>query len=227
VPVPVGASFVSADGGGAVGSDGAVHWALSTLAANATGEVHVNLTASSATAARPPLLLQAAFRNSAGQILAQASDAKAIYLSPPLTYALTTTTNPARSGQTAQFTVSVTNVSKAAQYVTLNYHVPQFTTDGGYVAGTSLTYVIGNVAVGATQNVTLAITVLSGSQTPPNGSLITLVVADLTHGATVSRSTAVNQTLAMLHRPALFRGELAWAAPATKTGNLPNLWPRR
>jgi hypothetical protein len=227
LPLPVGASFVSADGGGKLGSDGAVHWALSALAASATGEVHLNLAASSATAARPPLLLQAALRNSASQILAQASDAKAIYLSPPLTYALTTTTDPARSGQAAQFTVSVTNVSKAVQYVTLNYDVPQFTTDGGYVAGTSLTYVIGNVAVGATQNVALNFTVLSGSQTPSNGSLITLVVADLTHGATISRSVAVNQTLAMLHQAALFRGELAWAAPATKTGGIPVLWPRR
>src|SRR6202043_321747 len=31
VLVPVGASFVSADGGGAVGSDGAVHWTLSSV----------------------------------------------------------------------------------------------------------------------------------------------------------------------------------------------------
>ena len=86
---------------------------------------------------------------------------------------------------------------------------------------------VDNVPVGATQNLTLAFTVLSGSQTPPNGSLITLVVADLTHGATVSRSVAVNQTLAMLHQPTLFRGELAWAAPAAKTGSIPNLWLRR
>jgi hypothetical protein len=98
---------------------------LSTLAANASGGVNLNLKASTATAARPPLLVEAALRNSLGEILAQASDAKAIYVTPPLSYALTTTADPAQPGQGIEFLVTLTNLSTATQYVTLNYDVPQ------------------------------------------------------------------------------------------------------
>jgi hypothetical protein len=76
----------------------------------------------------------AAFRNSTGQILAQASDAKVVYVTPALSYSLATTTNPARPGQA-----------------------------------------------------------------PPNGSLITLVITDRVNGALVSRTVAVNFTLAVLY----------------------------
>jgi hypothetical protein len=79
---------------------------------------------------------------------------------PALAYALTTTADPARPGQVTQFAMTVTNLSTASQYVTLSYHVPQFTSSGGYVAGTALTYVMGYVAVGATEVVTLDFTVL-------------------------------------------------------------------
>jgi hypothetical protein len=103
--------------------------------AGASGEVNVTLKAPTTTVAHAPLEMAAELRNSTGQILAQANDAKAIYVTPALTYALTTTANPARPGQVAQFTVSVTNRSGASQIVTLNYDVPQFTTDGVYPAG--------------------------------------------------------------------------------------------
>ena len=49
--------------------------------------------------AHAPLLVAAAFRNSTGQILAQASDAKVVYVTPALSYSLATTTNQARPGQ--------------------------------------------------------------------------------------------------------------------------------
>jgi hypothetical protein len=195
LPVPVGASFVSADGDGVLVSNGVVHWTLSSLAAGATGEVHLDLKASSTTGAHPPLLLEAAWRNSAGQILARSSDAKAVYTAPPLSYTLTATTDLALSGQAAQFKVTVTNRSSVNQYVELHYDVPQFTTDSGYPAGTALTYTIGYVAPGATQSVTLNFTVLGESQIPPNGSLTTLVLLDQSHGGLVSRTVAVNQTL--------------------------------
>ena len=150
LPVPVGASFVSADGGGALGTDGVVRWTLSSVAAGASGEVNVTLKAPTTTVAHAPLLVAAALRNSAGQILAQASDAKAMYVTPLLSYALTTTANPVQPGQGIEFTVTVTNLSTATQTVTLNYDVPQFTTSGGSPAGTAFSYFMGNIAAGAT-----------------------------------------------------------------------------
>jgi hypothetical protein len=77
LPVPVGASFVSTQGGGVLGADGVVRWTLRSVAAGATGEVNINLKAPTTTVAHAPLVVAAALRNSAGQVLAQASDAKA------------------------------------------------------------------------------------------------------------------------------------------------------
>jgi len=49
LPVPVGASFVSAVGGGVLGKDEAVRWTLNSVAAGATGEVSIDLKAASTT----------------------------------------------------------------------------------------------------------------------------------------------------------------------------------
>jgi hypothetical protein len=216
LPVPVGARFVSETGGGVLGKDGVVRWTLSSLAAGATGDVSISLSAPSTTVAHAPLVVAAALRNSAGQILAQASDAKAMYVTPALSYTLTTTANPAEPGQAANFTVTVKNLSSISQYVLLYYDVPQFTTSGGNPAGTQLYYGMGYVAAGATQAVTLNFTVLSGAQAPPNGSLITLVVTDRANGALVSQTVAVNDKLAMLGRPGAPHGEFVLADLSTK-----------
>jgi hypothetical protein len=194
LPVPVGASFVSANGGGLLGTDGVVRWTLSTLAAGGTGEVNVNLKASTTSGARPALLVQSAWKDSGGQILAQASDAKAIYAVPALSYALTTTTDPDKAGQVVQFKVTVSNLTTASQYVSLSYHVPNFTVYSSYPAGTALSYTVGYVAAGASQSFNLDFTVLSGAQAPPNGSLITLLMSDAARSASVSRTVTVKST---------------------------------
>jgi uncharacterized membrane protein affecting hemolysin expression len=192
LPVPAGASFVSADGGGVLGTDGVVRWTLSSVPAGGSGLVNIKLKAPTTTVAHAPLVVAAALRNSAGQILAQASDAKAIYVTPALAYALTTTANPVQPGQGIEFTVTVTNLSSAPQYVSLYYDVPQFTTSSnGYPAGTGLSYTMGYVAAGATQVIGLDFKVLSGTQAPPDGSLITLVVGDATTGGLVSSTATV------------------------------------
>jgi hypothetical protein len=192
LPVPVGAIFVFADAGGILGSDGVVRWTPGTLPAGATRQVHVNLRAATTTGARPALLLQAVWKDSGGLILTQASDAKSIYSTPAVSYALTTTTDPVGPGKTLQFRAAATNLTTTSQYVTFSYHVPNFTAYGGYPAGTLLTYTIGYVAAGASQSVNLSFTVLSGSQTPPKGSLSTLVVSDDARGESVSRTVTVN-----------------------------------
>jgi hypothetical protein len=191
LPVPPGASFVSADGGGVLGSDGVVRWALSGLAAGATGEVNLNLKASTTTGARPALLLQAAWKESGGQILAQASDAKLIYAAPALSYALTTTTDPDKAGQVVQFKVTVSNLTATSQFVAFDYHVPNFTAYGSYPAGSDFTYTVGYVAAGTSQSFDVDLTVLAGAQAPPNGSLINLLISDQSRGASVSRTVTV------------------------------------
>jgi uncharacterized membrane protein affecting hemolysin expression len=192
LPLPVGVSFVSATVGGVLGSDGVVRWTLSSVAAGASGQVNINLEAPTTTVAHAPLVVAAALRNSAGQILAQASDAKAMSVKPALSYALTTTATSVESGQVIPFTVKVTNLSSTSQYVSLSYDVPQFTTSSsGYPAGTPLSYTFGYVVAGATQTVTLDFTVLSGAQAPAHGSLITLLVSDRVNGALVSKTATV------------------------------------
>jgi len=89
-----------------------------------------------------------------------------------------------------QFKVTVKNLTAASQYVTLSYHVPNFTVDAGYPAGDFFSYNVGYVAAGASQSVNFAFTVLSGSQAP-KGSLITPVFLDQARGASVSRTVTV------------------------------------
>jgi hypothetical protein len=116
--------------------------------AGASGDVNVTLKALTTSVAYASLLVAAAFRNSTGQILAHASDAKVVYVTPALSYSLATTTNPARPGQA-----------------------------------------------------------------PPNGSLTTLVITDRVNGALVSRTVAVNFTLAARERLNSPRGRLVLAHP--------------
>jgi hypothetical protein len=173
---------------------------LSSVPAGASGEVNVTLKAPTMTVAHAPLVVAAALRNSGGQILAQASDAKVMYVTRELSYALTTMANTVQPGQGIQITVTVNNLSTATQTVPLNYDVPQFTTSGGSPAGTAFSYFMGNIAAHTTESVTFSFTVLSRTEAPPNGSLITLVVTDRANGALVSYSVAVNLTLAVLER---------------------------
>jgi Domain of unknown function DUF11 len=192
LPVPVGSSFVSADGAGVLGTDGVVRWTLSTLAPGATGQVHLNLKATTTTGARPALLLQAAFRDSGGQYLAQASDAKTILAVPAISYSLTTTTNSVGTGQILQFKATVTNLATTSQSVSFSYHIPNYTAYSSYPAGTYFTYNFGAIAAGTSQSVNLSFTVLSGTQTPSKGSLSTLVISDDARGGSVSRTVTVN-----------------------------------
>ena len=81
--------------------------------------------------------MQAAWKDSGGQILAQASDAKAIYAVPALSYALTTTTDPVKPGQVVEFKVTVTNLTTISQNVYLTTMCPNFTATDAYPAGTA------------------------------------------------------------------------------------------
>jgi hypothetical protein len=193
LPIPLNATFVFADGGGVKGTDGVVHWTLAALAAGATGQVHLNLKSATAPAIQPALLIEATWTDSSSQVLAQASDAKAVYASPDFSYALTTTTDPVKPGQVVQFKLTASNMTNAVQYLSVAYHVPQFTTavSGGYTAGTALSYTFGHIAAGVSESVYLDFGLLSGTQTAPDGSLVTLVISNEATGDSVARTATV------------------------------------
>ncbi len=99
-PLPAGASFVSADGGGVLGSDGVVRWSPGPLAASATGAVHLNLQVGLIAPATGGLLVvDAALNDSSNDPLADASEALPVYATPVLSYGLTTMSNPVGPGQ--------------------------------------------------------------------------------------------------------------------------------
>ena len=113
--------------------------------------------------------------------------------SSTFSYALTTTTDSVKPGQIVQFKLTASNLTSATQYLSVVYHVPQFTTaiGTGYAAGTALSYTLGYIAAGVSESVYLDFRVLSGTPNPPDGSVATLVVSDQATGAPVSRSATI------------------------------------
>ena len=69
--------------------------------------------------------------------------------------------------------------------------MPKSTRSDGSPAGTAFSYFMGNIAAGATAVVSLDFSVLSGTQAPPDGSVITLVVSDQAHSVSVSGSATI------------------------------------
>ena len=204
LPIPFNATFVSADGGGVKGADGFVRWTPAALGAGATGQVHLNLKTATTPAIQPAMEMQAAWTNSVSQTLAQTSEVQTVYASPSFSYGLTAS-GPAIPGQAIQFKLTVTNLTNTSQNLSIAYHVPQFTTTVGtsYPGGTALSSAFGSVPAKASQTATFNFNVLSGTSTPPNGSLVTLAISDEARGTSVSRTAAVNQTIASLDWPAL------------------------
>jgi hypothetical protein len=107
-----------------------------------------------------------------------------------VSYALTTTTDPVKPGQVVQFKLTASNVTSAGQFLSVVYHVPQFTTavGTGYAAGTALSYAFGSIAPGVSESVYLDFKVVSGT---PDGSLMTLFVFNEVTGASVARTATV------------------------------------
>jgi hypothetical protein len=138
----------------------------------------------------------AAIRARGDNLLAQVSDFKAIYGTPTFSYALTTTTDPVQSGKVAQFKIMVTNLTDSRAFSDFAFHVPRFTTYyQGYPEGKAPSVALGCVAPGGSVSADLDFKVLGGNQSPPDGSIITLVLTDLTRGVSVSRSIGVNKAI--------------------------------
>ena len=192
LPLPAGATFVAADGGGVVGGDGIVRWSPGPLASGATGVVHLTLKATTITPASAGLLLlDATLDDSSNTPLADASTALPVYPEPALTYALTTMSNPVVPGHVASFTWTVTNLTNAAQSSRHCFVVPEFTKYGSDSAGTQECSLSFSVPAGGSVPFIIGLTVLSGVSTPPDGALINMTVLDTTNAASVSRNVTV------------------------------------
>src|SRR5207247_1009648 len=93
-PVPTGANFVSANGGGIL-TGGVVSWSLGSLPAGAINRVHVIFQASAGSDNLGPI--EGNLSNSLGNI-ARASDIRPVYATPEVDYAISSPTDPVQAG---------------------------------------------------------------------------------------------------------------------------------
>ncbi len=211
VPLPAGATFMSADGTGMPDVDGVVHWALDPLAAGGTG--HVTLNAKAAPNSRAALLVEATVRDAGDQVLARASSTTAVYAAPVFAYALTTTTDPVGPNQVAEFTVTVTNLTEFMQTAQLLYRVPNFTTNSSGFGGGAIFNINFNVAARASQSTLLNFSVLA----PPDGAIVGLTMTDNVRGASVSRNVVVQSAPVMDLELSTAQGTVAPGEPFAYT----------
>jgi hypothetical protein len=190
IPVPAGASFLTADGGGTLDADGVVRWSVGPLAGGAADSRTIHVTAGAAAAA--PLLAEATLVDTAaGDIVAEASAATAVYATPTFSYTLVPSQQTVSAGQTASFVLSVKNLTGTTQSAAMSFRVPDFTAFGGFGAGNVRPVAFNNVAAGATVETPINLTVTSGGQAPPNGTLIALTTIDGGRAAAVSSTIVV------------------------------------
>jgi uncharacterized repeat protein (TIGR01451 family) len=191
VPIPAGATFVSADGGGS-SANGVVSWnSIGALAAGAFRQFHVTFQAGNATDSFL-LLLEGTLSDSANDA-ARASDTRVVDAAPAFDYTITSPPSGQRvkPGDVIEFDVTVHNRSNSDRSLTLTGIVPLFTNNGGFTPGDGFGVVFGTVLAGTSQTRIASLTVRNGTLAPPNGATITLNLVDLVRAASVSRSVVV------------------------------------
>ncbi len=184
--LPVGTSFVAAEGGVVPDVDGTVHWPLGTLGGNTAGQRILTIAAQAN--ARGPLVVAAELRDGGAQSLAHASFATVVHANPTFAYTLTSIDDAVGPGRTALFRVTVTNLTNAAQAATLAFRVPDFTTYAGFGAGTVRSVGFSAVAAGGSQSALLPFVAVSGSGAPPDGTIVDLALHDTARGAALARA---------------------------------------
>ena len=195
VPVPAGATFVSADSGGTLNA-GVVNWNFGTLGVGANEQVHVTFKASAIV--NTPLGPVDAILTDSGGDVALASDTRAIYATPTFDYVVTAPTDPVKPGQVLEFDVTVRNLSASSQTVTVNFTVPEFTTYDGSPAGTARGYSFFSVLAGTSETVKLLFVVSGANLAPPEpGTTINLVLTDIERAGSVSRAVVVRAAPAL------------------------------
>ena len=184
--LPVGATFVSADGGGTL-NGGVVNWTLGTLAVGANRQLHVTFQATVNTS----LAEVNATLSVNGLSVAQASDTRVVYDAPQIQYIITAPTDPAKPGHVLEFDATVHNLSGSNQYVRLEFTVPDFTTYNGNPAGREEFVSVNNLAPGASYTFRLLFSVDGGNTAPPDGTTIGLNLIDPARGGSISRGVVV------------------------------------
>ena len=193
LPVPAGATFVSADGGGTLGG-GVVTWNLGTLGAGANEQVHVTFQAGSGNTPLGPI--EATLTEGTGQ-MAAASDARMIVAAPVFQYVVTAVHDAVKPNQILEFDITVRNLTTSAQAVKLNWSVPQFTKDGCcFAAGEARSHDFGTLAAGQSITYQWRVDVVDTSLVA-DGATITLDLFDLARGISVSRSVVVRDVPAL------------------------------
>ena len=191
IPIPAGATFVSADGGGTP-ANGIVSWNnIGTLTAGAFRQFHVTFQAGNPTDSFL-LLVEATLSDSANNA-ARASDTRVVDAAPAFDYTITSPPSGQRvkPGDVIEFDVTVHNRSNSDRSLTLTGIVPLFTDNGGFGPGNAFGVVFGTVLAGTSQTRIASLTVRNGTVAPPNGATITLNLIDLVRAASISRSVVV------------------------------------
>ena len=112
-------------------------------------------------------------------------------------YVLTAPIDPVKPGHVLEFDVTVRNLSASSQTVTVSFTVPDFTTYNGIPAGMAASYSFFTVLAGTTETAKLLLVVSGGNQTPPDGTVITLMLTDEARGISFSRDVVVESAPAL------------------------------
>ena len=150
VPIPAGATFVSADGGG-TSANGIVSWdkdKIGTLTAGAFRQFHVTFQAGNSTNSFL-LLVEGTLSDSANNAT-RASDTRVVDAAPAFDYTITSPPSGQRvkPGDVIEFDVTVHNRSNSDRSLTLTGIVPLFTDNGGFVPGNGFGVAFGTVLAG-------------------------------------------------------------------------------
>jgi hypothetical protein len=186
LPVPAGATFVSADNDGKV-SGGVVTWDLGTLEAGANQQVHVTFEVGSGSTALGTL--EAMLKDSSGH-LAQSSDFRVIIAAPVFQYTVTAVPDPVKPGEPLEFDITVHNLTTSSQSVKLDWSVPQYLQNGAIGEGDAQSHDFGTLPAGQSVTFQWRIGVV-GTDSVPEGASINLHLFDLARGASVSRTVVV------------------------------------
>ena len=196
VAIPAGATFISADGGGAP-ANGVVNWNdIGALAAGAFRQFHVVFKANEVTSTSL-LLVEGVLSDNLNDVT-RASDTRVVDAAPAFDYTITSPASGQRvkPGDVVDFDITVHNRSNSDRTLSLNFIVPLFTRDGGLSAGLFVPLNFGTVLSGTSQTKVVQLTVLNDADAPPNGATITLNLIDLVRAASISRSVVVGSVSA-------------------------------
>lgn len=172
VKLPDGVTFGSADGGGALQSDGLVHFPIESVGTGGVGARNIQATIGVGVKTGTQLLAQAFITSADKAAQARAQKAVTVRTTPKISLVLRTAPNPALPGETVQVNFDVTNHgSSTISSLYVAYQVPNFATaEGTYGAGHEETkFLLSNLAPDQTQTITQTFTVIA---TDPGAGLI-------------------------------------------------------